>query len=68
MEKEYYDPEYDRIVPESVIRFQYEHCYHIGDGTYEKFKAENFEEIKRDKNGSVTNTPLIGYVYPESKP
>lgn len=48
MPKRYYDPEYDRIVDESVIKRQYECFAKQGwfHKSYEQFRTENFEEMK----------------------
>lgn len=47
MERKFYDPEYDRVVDESVPQKQYawfsaQSWFHQ---TYEEFLAENFTEI-----------------------
>ena len=48
--KRFYDPEYDRLVDESVIKKQYEWFAKQKwfDKSYEQFKRENF----RNANGS----------------
>ncbi len=45
--KKYYDPEYDRIVDESVPRKQYEwfECQIWFHNSYEQFLIENFLEL-----------------------
>lgn len=50
-EKKFWDPEYDRIVTEDVIKKQFEHFKNMEffNKSYEEFKKDNFEEIT-DKN------------------
>lgn len=50
-EKKFWDPEYDRIVTEDVIKKQFEHFKkdEFFKKSYEEFKKDNFEEIT-DKN------------------
>ena len=52
-ERKFYDPEYDRIVDESVPKRQYE-WFHAQSGfykTYEEFLQDNFTELKDGENG-----------------
>lgn len=45
--KQYYDPEYDRVVGEDIIQKQYAwfvENMHIGK-SYEEFRADNFVDV-----------------------
>lgn len=48
--KKYYDPEYDRIVTEEVVKKQYEWFKNQSwfKKDYETFKRDNFLEIEND--------------------
>lgn len=52
-ERKFYDPEYDRVVDESVPKRQYEWFHARGDfhKTYEEFLKDNFTELKDNENG-----------------
>lgn len=54
-EKMYFDPEYDRLVPESEIQRQYNWFRDNGYTykTYEQFKADNFMDKKYYKRVST---------------
>lgn len=52
-ERKFYDPEYDRIVDESVTKRQYE-WFHAQSGfhkTYEEFLQDKFTELKEGEDG-----------------
>lgn len=47
VEKKYYDPEYDRLITEDVIKEQWEYFQRAGSTkSYEQFKEENFMDAK----------------------
>lgn len=50
MKKNYYDPEYDRMVDENEIKRQYEWFSKQAwfDKTYEQFKTDNFKQVTKE--------------------